>query len=227
MATGALGLHEGLNSSGRVPTLVRKDLVSWVELLTLVLIGAGAAVLSLSLSDSHLHIPGHAILRAVFPMALGLALVPRRLGGCVMGGSALATGLLLQGTGLGRTGVGALTSLCLTGPLLDLALWGARGGWRLYLGFVLAGLSSNLIAFAFRASARLMGVGGGGGGGGGMGGGRGGGGGMGTGGGGDPNWWMNASIFYPLCGLAAGLVSALVWFHFRRRTPDAIKEPRQ
>jgi hypothetical protein len=180
MATGALGLHDGLYSSGRVPTLARTDPVSWVELLTLVLMGAGTAALSLSLPDFHLRIPGHAILSAVFPMALGLALVPRRLGGCVMGGSALVTGLLLQTTGLGRPGVGALTSLGLTGPLLDLALWGAPSGWRLYLGFVLAGLGSNLIAFAVRASARLMGVGGGGGMG--LGGGRGLGGGGGMGG---------------------------------------------
>jgi hypothetical protein len=227
MATGALGVHDGLRSSGRVPTLARADVVSWVELLTLVLMGAGTAALSLSLPDFHLRIPGNAILRAVFPMALGLALVPRRLGGCVMGGSALVTGLVLQSTGIGRTGVGAVTSLCLTGPLLDLALWGARSGWRLYLGFVLAGLSSNLIAFAVRAGARLMGVGGSGGGGGGGGGGGmggGGGGGMGMGGGAGPDWWINASISYPLCGLAAGLVSAAVWFHFRRRKPATNKE---
>lgn len=223
MATGGLGLHDGLRSSGRLPTLARAEGMSWLELLTLVLIGAGAAALSLSLRDFGLRIPGHAILRSIFPMALGLAIVPRRFGGSVMGGSALMTGLLLQATGFGRTGAGALASLFLTGPLLDLALRGARSGWRLYLGFVLAGLSSNLIAFAVQASTRLMGSGGGGGGGG-RGGGMGAG--MGLGGRGDPDWWILASISFPLCGLVAGFVSALVWFHFRGRTQRAANEPR-
>jgi hypothetical protein len=197
-------MHEGLRAAGRVPALSGAAPISLVEFLTLLLIGAGAAALSIAMADFNLRIPGHAILRAVFPMALGLALVPRQLGGCVMGGSALVTGLLLQGTGVGRTGVGALTSLCLTGPLLDLALWGARSGWRLYLGFVLAGLGSNLVAFAVRAGARLMGL---------------------DGGGGGATWWYTASISYPLCGLAAGLFSALVWFHFRRRTKPPAAEP--
>lgn len=49
--------------------------------------------------------------RAVFPMALGFALVPRCRGGSVMGSSALATTMLLGLGGVPLPGVGALASL--------------------------------------------------------------------------------------------------------------------
>lgn len=73
-------------------------------------------------------------------MALGLSLAPRRMGGMVMGSAALCSVLVTKAGGLGTIGVGALTSLALTGPLLDAALWRARSGWRLYLAFAIAGL---------------------------------------------------------------------------------------
>jgi hypothetical protein len=67
--------------------------ISAVEVAVLVLLGATAAAAT-ALLDLPLRIPGHAILRLVFPMALGLALVPRRLSGSFMGVSALASLLL-------------------------------------------------------------------------------------------------------------------------------------
>src|SRR5262249_48252713 len=163
MSIGVLRVHEGLYVAGRIPSLARADrTVSIAELLALILMGASATVIS-ALGEFQLRIPGHAILRSVFPMALGLAMVPRRMGGCVMGGSALLTGMLIPLAGSRAMGPGALASLSLTGPLLDLALWSAASGWRLYLGFVVAGLGSNLIAFSVRGGARLLGLGGGGG----------------------------------------------------------------
>ena len=204
MSTGVLGIHDGLSQAARVPMLTRAGrALSMVELAALLLLGAGAAALSFALPDFRLGIPGNAILRSVFPMALGLALVPRRLGGCVMGASALATSLVLHGSGVAGVGVAAMTSLSLTGPMLDLALWRARGGWRLYLGFVLAGLGSNLVAFAVRAGALWLGLQ------------------FSGGGGGFANRFALACFTYPACGLAAGLISAMVWFHFRRRQPPA------
>lgn len=196
----ALSVHDGLVGVGRFPSITRSgQRTSALELGTLMMAGVGAALATL-LIDLKLHIPGHAILRAVFPMACGFALVPRRLGGSIMGASAMSTALLLQVGGLMEKGAGAVTSLCLTGLLLDLALWTARGGWRLYGGFILAGLGSNVGAFAVKAMLELL-----------------------TGGSGGrtfADWWPVAVWTYPTCGVIAGLVSALTWFHFKttRRT---------
>lgn len=193
-----LTTHDGLLSSSRLPALARGTArASAGELALLLLAGAGAA-LATAFMDFDRRVPGHAILRAVFPMALGLALVPRRLGGAVMGTGALVTALGLKAGGWASVGPGAMTSLCLTGPLLDLALWGARGGWRLYLGFVLAGLGSNLAALAVRYAAKVTGLG--------------------------PGrrrveeWGAEAVVTYALCGIMAGLLSAFVWFQLGRRS---------
>ena len=199
MAMGLLGVHDGLLASGRLPALARAGrAISLVEVAALILFGVAAAGLSVALPDLRLQIPGHAVLRSVFPMALGLAIVPRQWGGCIMGGSALATALLLRVGGVGGVGAGAITSLTLTGPLLDLALWGARDGWRLYLGFVLAGLASNLLAFGMRWGALALGLDIG-------------------GGGGFASRFVLACFTFPACGILAGLVSAAFWFHLRRR----------
>lgn len=198
----AFGVHDGLVGVGRVPSITRSGgRASTVEVGTLMMAGVGAALATL-LIDLKLHVPGHAILRAVFPMACGFALVPRRLGGSIMGASAMSTALLLQLGGFMAKGAGAVTSLCLTGLLLDLALWTARGGWRLYGGFILAGLGSNVGAFAVKAALELV---------------------AGSGGGRTfADWWPVAVWTYPTCGVIAGLVSALTWFHFKttRRTNE-------
>ena len=171
------------------------------------LVGAGAmAALAVSCLDFHWQVPGHAILRAVFPMALGLSLAPRRLGGVVMGASAWATMGLLGSIGDFRPGVGAMTSLCLTGPLLDVALWRTRAGWPVYLSFALAGCLANLGAFVVRAAAKLSGF--------------------------EAlakrplaDWVTTAAWSYLLCGLVAGLLSATLWFRLgSRRDPQSTEE---
>jgi hypothetical protein len=207
MFPAALRVHDGLFLSTRVPALSRPGrAVSALEIAALLATGAAAAVLTATLNFS-LRIPGHAIVRSVFPMALGMALVPRRLAGSIMGTSALATALLLRLGGAG-VGAGAMTSLCLTGPLLDLALLGARRGWRLYLGFVLAGLASNLTALVVRGGLKALALGP-------------------IGGRPADEWWRQAALTYPLCGVLAGLLSALVWFQFRgrRRPPPGEEGP--
>jgi ABC-type Co2+ transport system permease subunit len=204
MLAGVLRVHEGLLTSGRVPSLARPGrAISAIEIGVLMLLGAAAAAATMLL-NLQLRIPGHAILQSVFPMALGMALVPRRLAGSIMGVSALATALCFQVGGAGG-GPGAITSLALTGPLLDVALLGARQPWRLYLGFVLAGLGSNLVAFFVRWSFRAIEPGT-----------RGGGGGRST-----AEWLAVASWTYVVCGILAGLISALVWFHLRPRREPA------
>ena len=115
---------------------------------------------------------------------------------------------MMRACSVGSFGAGSLTSLALTGPLLDLALVGARRGWRLYLGFVLAGIASNLVALGFRGGLKALT--------GDMGGGRL----MGE-------WWHQAYLTYPVCGLLAGLLSAAVWFRLRGDRQSTATEERR
>jgi hypothetical protein len=209
-----LPLHEGLRERSRLRSVVvpASGATLW-ELAWLIGMGVVAA-LATTFLDFSLRIPGHAILRVVFPMSLGLALVPRRGAGLTMGVSALATVACCGFAGARTPGLGATTSLVVMGPLLDATLWRVRSGWILYGGFALAGLLSNLIAFAARGAGRLAGLGpavrGGGGGGGGR-----------MGAGVDP-WWSSAPLSYMACGLLAGLVCGAIWFASRpRRQPES------
>ena len=159
-----------------------------------ILVGCGftAAVMS-ALIDLNLRLPGHAILKVVLPLSLGMSLVPRQGAGVTMGASAGATlwGMsLFGGSGVGP---GAATSLLLLGPLLDLAVRRVGPGWRLYAAFGIAGLMANLGAFVVRggtkmsggslAGTRLL-----------------------------HDWLSVAPVSYALCGLIAGFVSAAIFF---------------
>jgi hypothetical protein len=185
-------------NAGRVPPLAGADArISGTEVAVLLLVGVVAAAATAFIRPG-LRIPGHSVVLSVFPMALGLALAPRRLAGSIMSTGALATAWLLVTSGSARYGVGALTSLCLTGPLLDVALIGACQGWRLYLRLVLAGVVSNVLAFASRSAAKLIGL--------------------------DlpgtrqfGEWWPQAVATYALSGAVAGLLSAAIWFQLRKR----------
>ncbi len=215
------------SQASRLPPLTRPGDVAAAEVATLLLLGAAAA-LATTFFKSPLRIPGSAILWSIFPTALAVALVRRRGAGTLASVAALATTLGLGFAGVRTPGAGATGSLLLTGPLLDVALAAGRSGWRLYAGFVRAGLLSTLGAFVARAGlAALLLHGaaygprhGGGGGGGGMGGGLGGGAGMGGRG------LRYALLTYAVCGLAAGLLSAAAWFRFRPRpAPPATASP--
>jgi hypothetical protein len=168
---------------------------------TLVLLGCGiVAAVGVLLIDFSLKLPGHAILRAVPPMALGLSLVPRRGSGTVMGIGALATIGVILGAGLGEKGHGATVSLTLIGPVLDLAMRSSTGGRRVYLAFIGAGMSANLAALAFQAGAKYLGFGGG----------------------GKPLavWLPQALVTYPAFGAAAGLLSAAIFFRWNDRQSE-------
>lgn len=203
MSLWALGVHSGLRAGSRLPALSREDssvrLSEWAVWLVMGMAAACASVLP----DMDLKIPGHAILRSVFPMALGLSLAPRRGAGGVMGAFACAIALSLRFSGKADVGFGALTSLTLTGPLMDLALWKARAGWRLYAGIITAGLLSNLIAMGIKVTEKLLMSGGGGGGKRSLG-----------------AWFAQAVWTYPLCGVLAGLLSAIIWFRWRARDTE-------
>lgn len=194
-----LAINSALAGRSRLVSLSgRRDAVQAWEVAVLVGCGllASAGVL---LVDLDLRMPGHAILRSVLPMSLGLAAVPRRGAGLMMSVSALVG--LLVGGGMGYSaGAGATTSLLATGPLLDLAARQASRGTRLLIAFAAAGLLSNLLAFAVRGFTRLSG------GGGGMGGRSAGG------------WWSVAPVSYAVCGVAAGVVCAIIWFRWSSRS---------
>jgi hypothetical protein len=195
MFSSVFAIHPGLEHSARLPTLAREGRgLAAAELTVLFLLGIAAATLS-GLLKLSLQIPGHNIIRVIFPMALGLAVVPRRGSGSIMGigGFVGAMGFHLSGvTGLGT---GATTSLVLTGFFLDAALVGARAGKSVYLRLALAGLAANMAAFVIRLAERSFAVGG-------------------IVGGSGAAWWMKAPVTYPVCGLLAGIISAMVWFRF-------------
>jgi hypothetical protein len=181
-----------------------------------ILMGAGmAAAAATTLLDFSWRLPGHAILRTVLPLSVGLALVPRRGSGLAMSAAAGGGAFALQTMGMGAAGVGALTSLLLTGPLLDLACRWSRRGWQIYLSFAAAALVSNMLAFAVRGAAKA--ATGGGGGGGGLGGGR-----------ALAEWQPQAVVTYAVCGVAAGLISAAICFRCTAGSPrddDATPDP--
>ncbi len=192
------GVHHGLVAAARLsPKALVPGQTAAAELSLLFLCGAAAASAT-GLIRLHLGIPGHAIVLAVVPMIVGLSLAPRRLGGFVMSAGAVGTAATLSLTGLASYGSGAFTSLCLTGPIMDLALARTQTGWRLYLGLVLAGVSANLVALGSRASSKLLGL--------------------------DfagmrpfDSWWLRAIVTYTLCGAVAGLIGAVCCFRWRDR----------
>lgn len=190
--------RDGLMGAARFPSLVRSEQrISVVELLLLLLCGATAAA-AVGLIKLGLGIPGHSIVLSALPMALGMALAPRRMAGCLMSAGALGTAGLLTVTGAGSFGSGSFVSLSLLGPMMDIALEGVRGGRRVYAALVMAGLATNLLALASRALPKIMGLD--------LAGAR-------------PFdlWWLQASVTYTLSGIVAGLLGAACWFHFNDR----------
>jgi hypothetical protein len=200
--------------------------VSVVELTTLVMLGALAAIAT-SFAMGGLRLPGHAILRGTLPLIFGLSLVPRRTAGTVMSMAAATTFAALRMGGLGLPNPAAWVGLLCLGPAMDAAVAGARGGWRLYTRFAAAGLVANLAAFAVRMASTPLGAAAAGhipgsGGGRGMGGGHG----MGRGGGPSVvDFWPTALASFALFGAIAGLVCAMIWFRARPRAED-VNSPR-
>ncbi|QDU39071.1 hypothetical protein Mal4_34060 [Maioricimonas rarisocia] len=191
----SLRINARLAASTRMRPLVSStEVPSWRDWIILTFMGVAAAVAS-TMVDLHLRIPGHAILKAIFPMAIGFALVPRRGAGLSMSSLALVTvfGLRAVAPAGGGLSLGAITSLATVGPLLDWSLQRSRGGWPVWRAFALAGLAANLLALFVRAGAKLTGL---------------------EHLGARPLWnWLPAAVFtYAICGLLAGLISGLTWF---------------
>ena len=211
MSASLLPQHPGLFSTTRLRQLATDATGATVrDWLLLAAFGVLAACSSTFLDLGIKRIPGHAILRVVFPMALGLALVPRRGAGCVMGGTAAITAGVFQLAGFRgeAVGLGAFTSLTATGPLLDWTLRRANSGWRQYVAFSLAGLASNLLALGVRGGAKAIGW---------------------EAAGRRPlgEWLSQAVGTYVLCGIIAGFISSIVLFSFRPHRDDTLPQERQ
>ncbi len=209
LVDGCFAVRRGVLAASRLPSIARVgDRITIAELLLLVLCGSAAAV-AIGYVRLGLRIPGHVIVLAALPMALGLALAPRRMAGSIMSAGAFATSSLLATFAGARYGGGSFVSLCLLGPMMDVALAGTRRAWRLYLGLVLAGVAANLLALASRSGGKLLGL--------------------------DlpgarpfATWWSQALLTYTLSGAVAGLLAALFWFRLReRRLPPGHTEPRR
>ena len=191
-------VHEGLIGAARIPSLARsRQRVSALELLLLLSSGAGTAA-AVGMVKLGLGIPGHSIVLAALPMAFGMSMAPRRLAGSVMSAGALGTAGCC-GRRPRKLRSGAFASLALLGPMMDLALRGARRGWRVYAALVLAVTATNLTALASRAAAKLAGP---------------------RLAGARPfdSWWLQAMGTYTPSGLVAGLLGAFCWFHFNDRS---------
>lgn len=188
--------HDALREASRLRGMPYGPMTV-LETATLVACGLTSAALVLLL-DVNLRLPGHSILRAVFPMAFGLAVVPRHGAGSVMGASAITAAAALLFTGWGDRGLGSLTSLCLIGPVLDWSMRWSVSHKRVYVSFLSAGVLTNLMAFAVQLLAKSQGL---------------------DAGGGKSimRWLPFAAITYPTCGALAGLISAMAWFQWSGR----------
>jgi hypothetical protein len=177
--------------------------VSAAEIAVLFACGALAAV-AIGLVHLRMGSPGHAIFRAVLPMAMGLALVPRRSSGMVMSFGAGLTSAAMSVGQIGFFPPAALLSILVLGPALDAALLGKPQGWRLYARFILAGALANLVAFSAKVALVALGWE--------MRGGR-----------HFMDFWSTAFISFVIWGAVAGLVSAAVCF--RLRANDDLRRP--
>ena len=197
MANELFVVREGLLDAARFPALARPHhRISTSELLLLVSCGAVSAT-AIAFVKLSLGIPGHSIVIATLPMACGMSLAPRQFAGVMMSAGALGTSWLLSLGGLATFGSGAFASLTIIGPMMDLALRHARGGWQVYAALVVAGVATNVLALASRAATKILGL--------------------------DAgvrpfdSWWLEASVTYTVSGIVAGLLGAFCWFQFNDR----------
>ncbi|HVT30024.1 MAG TPA: hypothetical protein VHE81_18545 [Lacipirellulaceae bacterium] len=196
MLATAFAPQSDLGDSSRMPVISRAAQISAAELLCLLGCGALAAAAAGFLHWSF-RVPGHAILIGALPMAMGLALVPRRLAGIVMSIGAGVTSVAMMAGHVGVFPPTAVLSVLALGPVLDIAMLGGSKGWRLYARFVVAGAVANLLALALKMAGvtfAFESV---------------------RGGGHFQAFGSMAAATYLLCGALAGFIGAAVWFRVR------------
>lgn len=202
MISPPFSLNDALWRSSRLTARADYRTVSAGRDAAVFLLAGFTAALCVQFLDFSLRIPGHAILRSVVPVTLGMALAPRRLSGTLIGTSALASAVLLRRLGAEGVGMGAFTSLLAIGPMLDVALWQTRGGKAIFLRCAVAGIVANMAAFAIRGGGKMAQL--------------------------DSikmrplaDWLSIAPLTYVACGLLAGLAGALLWFRWSAEQRDS------
>ena len=206
MSSLPLTVHDQLFRSSRIALPTASPAASLTRDLTIYLLSGFLAAACVHFLDVSLKIPGHAILRSLIPVMIGLSLAPRHLGGCLIGMSALGSTALFRIAHVDPVGFGAMTSMTLIGPMLDMALWQARSGRSVIVRSAAAGIMTNLAAFAIRGSTKwglidtwtLRPV---------------------------SQWWSLSPWSYILCGLVAGLIGGLYCFRWSNRHAERPQEP--
>jgi len=182
-----------LQKSSRLPAISGAARISASELACLLACGAMAA-LAIGLLHLSLRMPGHAILRGVLPMAMGLALVPRRSAGTIMAIGAGVTATAMSAGQIGSFPPTAMLSVLALGPVMDIALLGRPSGWQLYARLIIAGVVANLLAYALKAAGVQLGI-------------------EMDGGGQLMSFGLPIILAsYVLCGALAGFIGAAAWF---------------
>jgi hypothetical protein len=202
MLTTAFARKLSLQNSSRLPAISGAARISAAELACLLACGAMAA-LAVGLLHLSLRVPGHAILRGVLPMAMGLAFVPRRSAGIIMAIGAGVTGTVMSAGQIGNFPPTAMLSVLALGPVMDIALLGRANGWRLYARFIIAGVVANVLAYALKVVGVQLSIE--------------------MGGGGQFMIYGLPVILasYIFCGALAGFIGAAVWF--RTRVEDDLR----
>jgi hypothetical protein len=158
--------------------------------LAVLLATAGLAAVAVAAIHLSLRMPGHAILKPMLPMAIGLSLVPRRFSGTFVGlAAALIGGVLLVGQ-WGEIHLSALTSLVLLGPALDVASSGTHARWLLVGRFAAAGLIANMAAMGVKVAAITLSLE--------------------SGGRGFVASWPASALSFAACGVLAGLLGSAI-----------------
>lgn len=202
MINNLFGMHHGLADALRFPSVTRiREKITALDVALLFLFGVASAA-AVGFIRTGFRFPGNAILWAMLPMVMGLAIAPRRNAGFIMGTGAVSGAAVLTAFNFAHYGSGAFVSLCLLGPAIDFVLKKAARGYRLYIGLVLAGIVTNLAALFSRGAGKLLGLD------------------LGT----RPfgTWYLQASMTYAICGAVAGLLAAFCFFHLRKRQSDAL-----
>lgn len=143
-------------------------------------------------------IPGSTVLQGVLPMAGGLAFVPRRGAGLLMGCSAAVSGMMFMQLGVGHNNPSALARLALLGVCLEAGPARLSRESLVWMWFVLAGLAANLLGLGAKYLMGLVGL--------------------------EGLMSLASTPFrvlsYAVCGAVAGGLSAAIFFQ-RRTTPGA------
>jgi hypothetical protein len=188
----AFATKQNMQIASRFPAVRGATTISIAEIVLLVACGALSAA-AVGLVHLRIGLPGHAILRATLPMALGLALVPRRSAGAIMATGAALGSAIMSASHIGFFPPAALFSILALGPVIDIALLGKPQGWGLYGRFALAGAAANLLAYVVKVSTVQLGLD------------------AATGRHFTAFGWM-ALVSFVLCGALAGLISAAACF---------------